>query len=245
MANDKLMTYDQGESIKTKLTDIANNISNINKNIELPSSKITTMQNYTKGSSTASISPSDSLNQAVAKLENRTDVNQNNISLIEQLNGAKNYIYYAGTTETITTGGANIQVTNNGDGTLTIDGTSGSSDVYITITKNSVVPLSLSTGNYVLSGVDTIATNVGIVITPFGSGTQIAALYPPQTSTIVNISTTGNYTCVAKVNMNTTVDHALIKPFLIDKSVWDGGFVDFKQYAMSNAEITAWILAHS
>lgn len=85
MANDKLMTYDQGESIKTKLTDIANNISNINKNIELPSSKITTMQNYTKGSSTASISPSDSLNQAVAKLENRTDVNENNILSLSAL----------------------------------------------------------------------------------------------------------------------------------------------------------------
>lgn len=173
------------------------------------------------------------------------ETNKNNISLIEQLNGAKNYIYYAGTSETITTGGANIQVTNNGDGTFTIDGTAGSSDVYIAITKNSVVPLSLSTGNYVLSGVDTISTNVGMVITPFGAGTQIATLYPPKTSAIVNISTTGNYTCVAKVNKNTTVDHALIKPFLIDKSVWDGGFVDFKQYAMSNAEITAWILAHS
>lgn len=171
--------------------------------------------------------------------------NKNNISLIEQLNGAKNYIHYAGTSETITTGGANLQVTNNGDGTLTIDGTTGSSDLYITVTRQSIVPLSLSTGNYVLSGVDSTATNVGLVITPFGAGTQIAALYPPQTSSIVNISTTGVYTCVTRVVANTAVDHALIKPMLVDKSVWDNGFTDFKRYAMSNADITAWILSQS
>jgi hypothetical protein len=213
----------------------------------IASNCVSPMTGYSKSSSSTpgNISTDDTLNAAIGKLEKRTELNENNISLIERLNGAKNYIYYAGTTETITTGGANIQATNNGDGTLTIDGTTGSSDVYITITRNSVVPLSLSTGNYVLSGVDTIATNVGIVITPLGAGTQIAALYPPQTSATVNISTTGNYACVVKVVKNTAVDHALIKPMLVDKSIWDGGFVDFKQYAMSNAEITAWILAHS
>ena len=79
MANDKLMTYDQGESIKTTLGTIATNITNINKNIELPSNKVTSMLGYTKGSDTSAIGTSDTLNAAIGKLEKRTDNNTTNI----------------------------------------------------------------------------------------------------------------------------------------------------------------------
>lgn len=80
MANDKLMTYEQGSDMITKLNTIAANISQINKNIDLGANKVTSMAGYTLQSDASNITTSDTLNQAVSKLEKRVEDNENNIS---------------------------------------------------------------------------------------------------------------------------------------------------------------------
>lgn len=79
MANDKLMTYEQGSDMITKLNTIAANISQINKNIDLGANKVTSMAGYTLQSDASNITTSDTLNQAVSKLEKRVEDNKNNI----------------------------------------------------------------------------------------------------------------------------------------------------------------------
>ena len=44
---------------------------------------------------------------------------------------------------------------------------------------------------------------------------------------------------------NYTFDNFKFKMMIVPKSVWDSGFTSYQPYAMTNAEITAWILAHS
>lgn len=84
MANDKLMTESQGATIIEKLTAIATNISNINQNIQLTSDKVTQMTGYSEPANTGAISASNTLNEAIGKLERKADNNQTNISLLQQ-----------------------------------------------------------------------------------------------------------------------------------------------------------------
>ena len=79
MANDKLMTESQGATIIEKLTAIATNISNINQNIQLTSDKVTQMTGYSEPANTGAISASNTLNEAIGKLERKADNNQTNI----------------------------------------------------------------------------------------------------------------------------------------------------------------------
>lgn len=92
MANDKLMTYEQGSDMITELNTIAANISQINKNIDLGANKVTSMAGYTLQSDASNITTSDTLNQAVSKLEKRVEDNKNNISNIQQTIGDINSV---------------------------------------------------------------------------------------------------------------------------------------------------------
>lgn len=83
MANDKLMTYEQGSDMITELNTIAANISQINKNIDLGANKVTSMAGYTLQSDASNITTSDTLNQAVSKLEKRVEDNKNSITDIK------------------------------------------------------------------------------------------------------------------------------------------------------------------
>ena len=62
-------------------------------NIKIPSENVKLMTGYSKGSSTNAITPSDSLNSAMGKLECRADADQDNI-LYAINTGAKNCIVY-------------------------------------------------------------------------------------------------------------------------------------------------------
>lgn len=181
-----------------------------------------------------------------AALTEQITTNKNNISLIEQMNGAKNYLYYAAPTETYTTGGANLTVTNNGDGTMTMNGTTGTANVYCGVTKHAVKPMILTAGQYVLTGIDETAP-VGVVlyITAYGGSTQLATISSQYPIATLTIATDGEYSCNALVNNDKTLDNLVLKPMVCKKSVYDSGLTQFMPYAMSNAEISAWILAHS
>ena len=63
-------------------------IDSIKYNIKLPSDRVNSMADYSKPSSapaTPAIQQSDTLNQAVGKLEYKADTNQTNISSVEDM----------------------------------------------------------------------------------------------------------------------------------------------------------------
>lgn len=236
MANDKLMTYDQGESIKTTLGTIATNITNINKNIELPSNKVTSMLGYTKGSDTSAIGTSDTLNAAIGKLEKRTDNNTTNISLLAD-STKKNYLNFNNTSTDSTNG---VVYTVNSDNTITADvsGKTGMSYVLLLLGTTSVNVSSLCNGNYILSGCPTgggtdtfqmYAAGGTYVKRDFGDGVELS-----------NTDITGIYVLL-RIEAGYTGGNITFKPMIRIK----GANSDYQPYAMTNAEITAWIQAHT
>ena len=78
MAVDKLMNETQGDDIIDRLEEIADKIHDINYGLETSSNKVVSMSGYQKESTAAAISPGDSLNVAVGKLEKKVDDNTAN-----------------------------------------------------------------------------------------------------------------------------------------------------------------------
>ena len=75
MATDKLINQSQGDDIIDALDDIATNLGNISYGEQTSSDKVVAMTGYQKESTTAAISPGDSLNVAIGKLEKKVDDN--------------------------------------------------------------------------------------------------------------------------------------------------------------------------
>ena len=92
MATDRLINSSQGSDMIAELITIATNISQINKNIDLGANKVTSMAGYALQSDASNITTSDTLNQAMSKLEKRVLDNGNNISTIQQTIGDINTI---------------------------------------------------------------------------------------------------------------------------------------------------------
>lgn len=78
MATDKIINESQGNEIIDKLDDIADKIHGINYGVETSSNKVVQMTAYQKSSSSTpgAISTGDTLNEAIGKLEKRTDLNE-------------------------------------------------------------------------------------------------------------------------------------------------------------------------
>ena len=75
MATDKLINHSQGDDIIDALDDIATNLGNISYGEQTSSDKVVAMTGYQKESTAAAISPGDSLNVAIGKLEKKVDDN--------------------------------------------------------------------------------------------------------------------------------------------------------------------------
>ena len=75
MAVDKLMNETQGDDIIDRLEEIADKIHDINYGLETSSNKVVSMSGYQKSTAATpgAISPGDTLNEAVGKLEKRID----------------------------------------------------------------------------------------------------------------------------------------------------------------------------
>jgi len=73
MATDKLINQTQGDDIINALDDIATNLGNISYGEQTSSDKVVAMTGYQKESTAAAISPGDSLNVAIGKLEKKVD----------------------------------------------------------------------------------------------------------------------------------------------------------------------------
>lgn len=78
MATDKLINQSQGDDIISALDDIATGVGNITYGEQTSSDKVVAMTGYQKESVAAAISPGDSLNVAIGKLEKKVDDNTAN-----------------------------------------------------------------------------------------------------------------------------------------------------------------------
>lgn len=81
MATNKLMNKDQGDTIIAKLDTIANKIQGINRDTIITSEQVTNMTGYQQDSPTTanSILTTDTLNDAIRKLETGVETNESNI----------------------------------------------------------------------------------------------------------------------------------------------------------------------
>ena len=84
MATDRLINSTQGDSIISELDNIADKIEGINRDIILPSNQINAMTGYSEPSGTSAITPSNTLNEAIGKLERKADNNTSNILSLQQ-----------------------------------------------------------------------------------------------------------------------------------------------------------------
>ena len=78
MAIDRLINSTQGESIINELDNIATKIQGINRDINLASNQVVSMTGYSEPVSTSAIATTDTLNEAVGKLERMADNLQQN-----------------------------------------------------------------------------------------------------------------------------------------------------------------------
>ena len=163
--------------------------------------------------------------------------NKNNISSLYKV-GSANIL--KNTAQTQVLGG--VAFTMNADGSILANGTKNNNDwLYLSIGN------SLKAGTYVLSsGGITGSDKIVVVATADSLG---SAIMTTSTATGVFERTltqdySGLYYAI-RIATGTVCDNLLFKPMLCEKSVYEAINGEFQPYAMSNAEITAWILAQS
>ena len=124
MATDKLMNSSQGDDIISALEGIATAIPSINTTTEIPSSQVTAMTGYAKSTSATpgAITTSDTLNEAVGKLEKKVDNNTSSIGSLDNasvgLGNVTNNAQVKAISGTVTNGGI---VTFSADGSTVAD----------------------------------------------------------------------------------------------------------------------------
>lgn len=203
----------------------------------LSSKDIGSMTNYVIAQTGAAINTSDTLNQAMGKVEKRVSDNENNISLIEQANGSKNVFDITDT----------YFVSSNV--TYTLD--SSTSTLNASITNQTYRRIMWNTK--LKAGVEyTIMLDVSAIDNPiqiYPTTSDTAASSPWGTIDILATgSYTMNFTATAETTYlalylaygtSTTNDVEIENIMIVPKNLKDAGFTDFQPYAMSNAELTA------
>ena len=141
------------------------------------------------------------------------NTNKTNISLIEQMNGAKNYSRYAGGT------------------------TINDNEVLV-----SDVPLNVAAGDYEVS-MDT--SNVSGTLSFIFKNSSAETVASVQLSPTFKHSTVAIPATATYFNIFSSKAGTFSNIMIVPKTIWEAGFTDYQPYTMSNAEISAWILAHS
>ena len=175
---------------------------------------------------------SDTIDEKIQPLEN-------NILLLEQANGAKNLYKFEDLGATAGSG-SGVTLTDNGDGTFSATGTASGANYARYLLKQ----LPIKAGNYIISGISGGALTSYRLRVGTGSGDAYIVNLEDNYAQFT-IATDTTITVQFVINSGVTVTNLSIKPMIITKAMYDAGFTDFAPYAMSNAEITAWILAHS
>lgn len=205
----------------------------------IASNCVSPMTGYSKSSSSTpgNISTSDTLNAAIGKLEKRTELNENNISTLYKV-GSANIL--KNTAQTQTVGG--VTFTMNADGSITANGTKTDNEWLYLSTGNS-----LKAGTYVLSSGGVIGDDKLVIVTT-GNTLGSAIMTTNTTTGVYERELTQDYSNLyyaIRIASGTVCDNLTFKPMLCEKKVYEAINGEFQPYAMTNAEITAWILAHS
>ena len=162
------------------------------------------------------------------------EMNKTNISLLEQSNGAKNFINVNATSQTLST----LTFTVNTDKSITVNGAKPSSAVQLTINASVQLPA----GDYVLiDGISGSASTLNITLYR-GTSTWTGST---ATGGKYEFTATGTDSYYCRIYVNQIADNVTFKPMIISKSMYDAGFTDYQPYCMTLAEITAWIQAQS
>lgn len=170
-------------------------------------------------------SQSNSVNSGItAALTEQITTNENNILMLETMNGAKNLAKVATGTRTGTGYFLNVDTVN------TMDIAANTSVYmifdYVIADGQSSMQLTDSDGQ-VIAGT-TIYTAAGTT-----SGHKVSKVTPSVNARGYNFysSSTGDV----------TISNIMIVP----ADIYEAGFTDYQPYCMTNAEITAWIQAHT
>ena len=160
MATDKLINQSQGDDIISALDDIATGVGNITYGEQTSSDKVVAMTGYQKESTAASISPGDSLNVAIGKLEKKVDDNTTNkVAGPSSTVVDENIVLFDGTDgKTVKSSGVAIVTTMNDESDAEVP-TSEAIGEYITDQKFAV-GLDSSTANHLVKFKDNNGKNL-------------------------------------------------------------------------------------
>ena len=163
-----------------------------------------------------------------AQIEKNTE----GVTVLEQMNGKKNWINVNVTSQTVST----LDFTVNADNTILVNGSKPSSSVSLTI-NDAVQP---PQGEYVLldgSGVSSSTLNITLFKnTSTWTGTT-------ATNGKFEFTANGTDTYYCRIYVNAAVDNVTFKPMIIQKAAYDAGFTDYTPYAPTNRELYEMILS--
>lgn len=203
----------------------------LSSNITLAGSDIA-LTGYSKGSSTAAVAATDTINAAIAKHENRIDTNQSNI-LYAIRNGAKNLCKPILDPAYYDKNGAAITRTYS-NGAITIKGTTATAEAYLAVCEE-FTPI--NTGDYVFSSASGLIQGKLEMYVAAGSsfvGERVTASNPARTYSLTAGTT---YTLGMVISANYTID-TTIYPMLCEKTVWDNLNHDFQPPSLANYDLT-------
>lgn len=163
------------------------------------------------------------LGTTLSELTAKEQQNENNILLLEQMNGAKNQINIPD--GTYTAGTSSYSVTNGAVTSTATDNTTHAVDLSI---------WTLKAGTYVFYDDSSDLSAVQYRIYKQSPDTRLTpAGQNPATFTLANDTVVYLSCYTFKTGTMTT------RPMLMTKAMWDAGFTDYQPYALSNAELTA------
>ena len=173
------------------------------------------------------------------------ETNKNNILTLESKNGSKNYLNYDKTIlQSLNTGGSwadnvwtignGVTLTVNADNSITLNGTSTAGKT-IYLARN----LNLPSDVYILSMTTALITKLWAGISAVGGGEYNFT----SPNSYISQSCQAN-TITIYIDNGCVLNNITLYPMLCDDESWAVSHT-YQPYAMSNAEITAWIKAHT
>ena len=165
------------------------------------------------------------LNDNFDAIDAQVKTNENNILYIAKNNVINIFTRQAGA---YTHNG--VTFTTNADGTITLANTATGGAAVLTLSSS----LDTTDDTYILYGDGFIS---GVYMDTYETGYANRREFTSYVETATN---TKIWRII--VDENTNVDGVTIRPMMCKKSLFDN---TYHQYAMSNEQITAWIIAHS
>ena len=138
-------------------------------------------------------------------------------ALIEQVdNGAKNLINSVIKSQVITEDGANITISVNADKSFSFNGTTGNTDIFVTIEESNTIPA----GNYIFSGIaDNAQSDYDLYIAK--GSTYECIIHNTRITSEFNPIVTEEHTIALRLTANKTYTNQTVKPMLCTLADWN------------------------